>query len=276
VAIASLERVLAQGEPSPAALADLQRLLEEEEAENLPLHGFRGERAGLDQLMANLQNGTVKIADVVGAGGMGLSKGEAFEIMLLSYSSSSRKYQRATLLRIMSEMVETARLPPEQQPQRTGQLFNEVRNQHLLVRLFVPAVTKITETNQRNLALLRCAIAAVAAERYRRAHGNWPASLEALVADGLLQRVPADSNDGAPLRYRVREDRVVLYSIGRDLEDNGGTFDNKSGMTKGTDLGFTLWNVSHRRLLPLPAAESPSGEPDTGPAPPPAAKEGDQ
>jgi hypothetical protein len=278
VAIAGLERVLAQGEPSPAALADLQRLLEEEEAENLPLHGFRGERAGLDQLMANLQNGTVKMADVVGTGGMGLSKGEAFEIMLLSYSSSSRKYQRATLLRIMTEMVETAKLPPEQQPQRNGQLFQEVRNQHLLVRLFVPAVTKIAETNQRNLALMRCAIAALAAERYRRAHGNWPASLKALVGDGLLKQVPADSYDGAPLRYRLREDRVVIYSVAQDLEDNGGTFDNKSGTTKGTDLGFTLWNVAQRRLLPLPAAESAvpapmPGEPDAAAASPPATKE---
>ena len=37
---------------------------------------------------------------------------------------------------------------------------------------------------------------------------------------------------------------------------------------KGTALGFTLWNVSHRRLLPLPAAEPPAplpGDPGEGP-----------
>ena len=76
-----------------------------------------------------------------------------------------------------------------------------------------------------------------------------------MVAEGLLKRVPSDPYDGAPLRYRVRDDRVVIYSVAQDLEDNGGTFDGKAGYTKGTDLGFTLWNAAQRRLLPLPAKE---------------------
>jgi hypothetical protein len=95
-------------------------------------------------------------------------------------------------------------------------------------------------------------------------------SLEALVADGLLQRVPADPYDGAPLRYRRHDDRVVIYSVAMDRQDDGGTFDGKAGMTRGTDLGFTLWDVAHRRLLPLPAAEPPApvpGEPEPGAAP---------
>jgi len=85
--------------------------------------------------------------------------------------------------------------------------------------------------------------------------------------------VPTDPYDGAPLRYRRHDDRVVVYSIGMDLQDNGGTFDGKSGVTKGTDLGFTLWDVAQRRrLLPLPAAEPPApapGEPGEGAAPRP-------
>jgi hypothetical protein len=283
-AIGCLERVLAQGEPSPQVLADLQRLLEEDEAENLPLYGFRGERAGLDHLMANLQNGTVTVTEVVGPNGLGLTPGEALEVTLLTSASSSRKYQRATMLRLMTQMVEMAKLPPEQQMKRNAQLTNEVRDQRLLVRLFVPALQRISQQgNQINLAQLRCTIAATAAERYRRAHGRWPASLDALVAEGLLKQVPTDPNDGAPLRYRLRDDRVILYSVGMDLEDNGGTFDGKGGYTKGTDVGFTLWNVSQRRLLPLPAAELPApaaGQPgegaDPGAAPPPGTKDPDR
>jgi hypothetical protein len=280
-ALGCLERVLAQGEPPPEALADFQRLLEEDEAENLPLSGVRGERAGLDRLMANLENGTVRVGEFVGPQGLGLTQGEALEITLLSSASSSRKYQRAAMLRLMTRVVEMAKLPPEQQPQLQDQIVAETRNQHLLVRLLLPALTKISQQgNQINLALLRCAIAATAAERYRRAHGRWPASLDGLVADGLLKQVPTDPNDGAPLRYQLRKDRVVIYSVGMDLEDNGGTFDNRSGWSKGTDIGFTLWNVTQRRLLPLPAAEPPAappgqpGEgPDAGAAPPPGTKE---
>src|SRR5262249_36025421 len=65
-----------------------------------------------------------------------------------------------------------------------------------------------------------------------------------------------DPYDGAPLRYRMREGGVVLYSVAQDLQDNGGTFDGKAGATKGTDLGFTLWDVSHPPLLPLPPSAS--------------------
>jgi hypothetical protein len=266
VAVGKLERVLAQGEPSPTALADLQRLLEEDEAENLLLCGMRGERAGMDQLMENIQNGSVKLADVLGPAGkrLGLSNPEAVETALVTYSSANFKSQRAAVLRILTQLVEAAKLPPEEQAPRNKQFSAEIRNHGLLVRVFVSAVTKVAEANQRSLAVLRCALVAVAAERYRRAHGGWPASLDALVADELLKQVPADPYDGAPLRYRMHDDRVVIYSIAQDLQDNGGTFDSKSGMTKGTDIGFTLWNVAQRRLLPLPAAEPEAEQPPFG------------
>jgi hypothetical protein len=279
VAVGSVERVLAQGEPSPAALADLQRQLEEEEKENLMLCGTRGERAGMEHLMANLQNGSVKMADVLGGGGMrvGLTGPDLVDGLLVTYSSANLKSQRTALLRFMTQIVEAAKLPPEEQWQRNKQLNADVTNHGLLVRMLVPAVIKVTEANQRNLALLRCDIVALAAERYRRIHGDWPPSIQALVAEGLLQRVPTDPYDGAPLRYQVRDDRLVIYSLGRDMQDNGGKLDGKSGWTEGTDVGFTLWNVTQRRLLPLPAAEPPAPPPgQPGEGPDPGAKEPDQ
>jgi hypothetical protein len=233
------------------------------------LCGRRGERAGMDHLMANMQNGTVKTADILGAAGLrlGLGNADVVELALVTYSPSNLKSQRADMLRLMTQLVEAAKLPPEEQPQTNKRLDIDVRSHGLLVRSLMPAIIKVAEANQRSLAVMRCAIAALAVERYRRAHGDWPASLSQLVADGLLKQMPTDPFDGAPLRYRRHDDRVVLYSIGMDLQDNGGTFDGKSGWTKGTDVGFTLWNVSQRRLLPLPAAEPPApalGEPGEG------------
>src|SRR5205823_3863301 len=55
---------------------------------------------------------------------------------------------------------------------------------------------------RRSHALTRCAIAALAAERYRRANGRWPESLAELVTAGLLRAVPGDSFDGQPLRLK--------------------------------------------------------------------------
>jgi hypothetical protein len=267
LAVDSLERVLAQGEPSPEALAELQQLLENEEQEDLLLYAFRGERAGLEHLLAGMQTGQVRPALLNGVG-LTNSRAEGMAAGFALYSPGSLKTQRAALLRCMTQAVEAARLPVEQQQEKFDQIVAELRDQGILVRLLTPADAKQVEGNRRRVAQMRCAIAAVAAERYRRTHGDWPASLDALVADGLLKQVPADPYDEAPLRYHVRDDRILIYSIGTDREDNGGTFDNKAGSTRGTDVGFTLWNVSQRRLPPLPAAEPP--------APPPGPKEPDQ
>jgi hypothetical protein len=278
-AVGCLARVLARGEPSPAALAELQRVQEEEEAANPMLHALRGERAGHEHTLEKVQNGSVRVADFLAP--MKASQGMKPEFMLLLYSSSSRKNQRAAMLRILTQFVETAKLPPEQQPRKYKELDTEIEKHGLLVRFWLPLLTRYLAHNQPAPALMRCATVAVAMERYRRAHEAWPASLEALVADGLLKHVPTDPYDGAPLRYRVCEDRVVIYSVGQDLQDNGGTF--KAGATPGIDISFTLWNVAQRRMLPLPAEEppgpapgQPGAEPNPGANPPPGSKEPDQ
>nr|CAA9299501.1 hypothetical protein AVDCRST_MAG63-5072 [uncultured Armatimonadetes bacterium] len=60
---------------------------------------------------------------------------------------------------------------------------------------------------------------------YRAERGTYPASLDALVRDGYLARVPDDPfAPSGPLRYRrVSDTRCVLYSVGPDGRDDGGT-----------------------------------------------------
>jgi hypothetical protein len=63
---------------------------------------------------------------------------------------------------------------------------------------------------------------ALAVERYRLAHGKWPQSLQKLTP-AFLTKVPDDPFGGGPLHYRRLGDGVVIYSVGPDKEDNGGT-----------------------------------------------------
>jgi hypothetical protein len=115
----------------------------------------------------------------------------------------------------------------------------------------VPAVNKVAEASRRVQADQRCALVALAAERYRRDHGRWPASLDQLAPD-YLKAVPADPYDGKPLRYQRRPDGVIIYSVGPDREDNGGALNRSRPLDKGIDYGFRLWDVDRRRQ---PAAE---------------------
>ena len=78
------------------------------------------------------------------------------------------------------------------------------------------------------VATVRIARVAVAVERYRQRRGEVPARLADLSPDEL-DAVPTDPFDGQPLRYRVDEGAVAIYSVGRNLVDDGGRFD-VSGM----------------------------------------------
>ncbi len=55
-------------------------------------------------------------------------------------------------------------------------------------------------------------------ERFRRAQGAWPTSLDEL---GFVGRDPFD---GEPLRYVVRDDAPTIYILGPDRLDDGGTW----------------------------------------------------
>ena len=63
---------------------------------------------------------------------------------------------------------------------------------------------------------------AIALERYRLAHGEFPESLDAL-APQFIAKLPHDVINGQPLHYRRTSDgQFVLYSVGWNETDDGG------------------------------------------------------
>ena len=63
--------------------------------------------------------------------------------------------------------------------------------------------------------------AVVGLELYRKLHGGYPESLEALTP-ACVETVPVDEYDSQPLRYSRKENTYNLYSVGPSGEDNGG------------------------------------------------------
>jgi hypothetical protein len=134
-----------------------------------------------------------------------------------------------------------------------------VKQQPVLVRLLAPAVNKVAAACLRSRVELRCAIAAVAAERYRRQKGQWPDKLETLHQAGYLTQVPVDLYDGKPLRFLRLDDGLLIYSVGPDGADNGGLIDRDKPYSSGTDMGFRLWDVPRRRQAPVPLKRQENG-----------------
>ncbi len=90
------------------------------------------------------------------------------------------------------------------------------------VLLLMPAQGRAGVQAEHALQRRDAVLVAIALELYRRRSGAWPASLDALVPD-LLPSVPPDRFDGKPLRYRLVDGKPLLYSVGSDRDDDGGT-----------------------------------------------------
>lgn len=91
-----------------------------------------------------------------------------------------------------------------------------------IVRLMMPALGKAVERFAETHTAVELAAVAVALERYRLKHDSFPGELSALVPE-FVQSLPFDIIDGNPLRYRKTDDAFVLYSIGINQIDEGGT-----------------------------------------------------
>lgn len=61
----------------------------------------------------------------------------------------------------------------------------------------------------------------IALEKYRREYGDWPESLDAL-APTYLSQLPVDPITGGRLFYRVAKGKPMVYSVGKDRDDDDG------------------------------------------------------
>jgi hypothetical protein len=251
LAVRSVERTLAQGEPSGPALSEFQRQLEEEAAPPVLVTALRAERAGLHQALEAFKAGKVNYQNY----GLKMPLLQPTPVMTLVDATKARG-AHAAYLRYLTELVEIGKLPPQEQKARLSQLKKpDGVLPMLLVALGEGDDAKIVDTFQRQQALLLAAVAAVAAERYRRDKGRWPEALTDLVPDYLAQ-VPTDLFDGGPLHYRRLEDGVVVYSVGPDGQDDGGKIVRRGNPRSDADIGIRLWDVARRRQ-PAPPPEPP-------------------
>jgi hypothetical protein len=258
VACSTAERVLAQGEPPPDELAALQKALEQEALHPGLLIALRGERATSNALFEGVESGAISPADLEGMG-----RPASWQDRLLGWQFRDYfRAEHAEMLPLLTRRIEIAHLPLHEQAEAEYRLAREAdkdARRHLLTALLLPALDRVAQAFRRYQAQLRCLAACLAAERFRRDHGRWPDSLRQLTRK-YLRAVPSDPFDGKPLRYKRLEDGVIVYSVGPDATDNGGKLDRARPDAEGTDLGYRLWDVQHRRRPARARPEPPPAE----------------
>jgi len=106
----------------------------------------------------------------------------------------------------------------------------QVRPYDMLSRKLLPALDRSAERFARAQTAVDLARVACALERSRLVNGQFPDTLDAL-APKFIAKLPHDVITGQPLKYRRTDDgQFVLYSVGSNETDDGGTVGlNKEG-----------------------------------------------
>ena len=243
-----VELALAHGHVSENALAALQCSIESEEAEPLLVTGIKGERAIMDRLLASVKSGGFSPRQV--------RNSTFFSTVLYLFRHTDA--MRTAHLRLCLKAEEAASKPTVEQLASFRELERTALDLPPDVQAIVPAFRQLAAAFQGSRARLRCALVAVAAERYRIARGLWPKNL-AILAPEYLASIPADPFGEGPLQMARCVDGIVIYSAGADGRDHGGATEATSP-DASRDERFRLWHP-HRR-------HQPSGENDVGPPTP--------
>lgn len=147
---------------------------------------------------------------------------------LANAAVASRKEMEAVYDRVM-DRYEARFATPYWEARRSADVGDEFRSsrnlrqqiRYLFVSTMVPGFDSVYRVQEDSFARRDGILVAIALVVHRGRHGDWPATLDELTPD-LLPSVPRDRFTGEPLRYRVDGGEVVVYSVGQDLDDDGG------------------------------------------------------
>jgi hypothetical protein len=257
-ALRTIERTLAQGEPAPSTLAALQQAWQEESEFPLYLTGIRGMRGTSYALIAAVKNRSITLVELQNE--LDLMRfpkwtKEYISLAELYYLEPLQTHVQATVLQFQNWQVEVAKLPPEEQVKQWPALAAAQQQLPWIGRMLTEASLRVADAFVAHLAQVRCLIVALAAERYRQAHGRWPVELEDMVPE-FLSAPLLDPFTAKPLIMRRTSDGLIIYSVSLDGEDNGGNL-VPNYRAPGSDVGVRLWDPAKRRQ---PAGQSEPNE----------------
>jgi hypothetical protein len=278
--VRNLERILAQGELTAQQLATTQKDLEAEFTVPVFVIGMRGERAGIHRLLSKFETGEIPMLEHLAKGGKDIKIDLPWFAHMAEFFEFSMVFRSHVIfLDFETKIIEAGKLPLDKRFAALDKLEFQFRDRiaerhkvdprgdrkQILARLLFPAFDKFARAEQKHLTQLSCAIAGVAAERFRLQHSRWPGSFEELVKTGFLKEVPKNLYDGQPLMFRRPDDGLVIYSKEYRLTYEGTALDKQEEGVFDFDffdalswrIEFRLWDVAHRRKTPPPKNVAP-------------------
>ncbi len=114
----------------------------------------------------------------------------------------------------------------------------------MMTVMLLPAAVQVAEAHAETNVHHDLIKIAIALELWRRERGEYPQTIDQL-SPSQLDPIPPDRFTGNPLRYETTKDGYLLYSVGRDKQDDGGIDREESlqlnaGRNRGERLGHDV------------------------------------
>lgn len=177
--------------------------------------------------------------------------GESFgSVIIRLLPNSFFYYNQLTLARMYDDYAFPAInatnriILPGQNEQKGKAMFHQLERQtfsKFFTEMLLPALSKAATKSAYAQSTSDLARVAIALERYRLKHGDFPESLAAL-APQFIAQVPHDVIGGRPLHYhRIEDGQFVLYSIGWNEKDDGGIAGLRPSGSLDIETGDWVW-----------------------------------
>jgi hypothetical protein len=204
-------------------------------------------------LCTNLEDGTLSsrvILSLMGAPGGGPSFADRVGEIVVSNSVPK---SHVWMMRHFTDVIAASKLAAAEQDERLKALSPRNADMPMFAKLLTAAWEKCHQAFRRDRAKLRCAMLALAVERYRLKHGDWPDDLLPVVPD-FIPAIPADPCTDQPLKYRRAPKGISVYSVGPDHTLKGDFFDLRrpadpavpAGVSPPQHYEFHLWDPDAR------------------------------
>jgi hypothetical protein len=249
-AIDAIQQALSQGELDEPLLGQFQKKLEEQLDSPLARVGISGYRAAGHLYWTNFLETIAEIR----------KQPSPIEVAYIAQDPIRVKRCHLYFLTQTSAFLDAASFKEPDQAIRGAQLENANVCQAMALDkdlragiLWVASCSAFFEKTLKCRAITRCAIAAIAMERYRIKHLRWPESLEALVPE-FLKEVPVNPFLGEAISLKFSDDQVMIYAVEADRKFHDGKLRTSLSFTSGVNLGIRLWDPKKR---PRPLSSAP-------------------
>jgi hypothetical protein len=90
------------------------------------------------------------------------------------------------------------------------------------IAMLAPSLSRVAPASERYLGVRDALQVAMALELHKRSTGSYPPTLDEL-SPRYLPVVPVDPITGGLLRYEIVDGKPLIYSVGADGDDDGGS-----------------------------------------------------